>query len=26
VHILNMKADVTMDTIKNGQPSFAMIG
>jgi hypothetical protein len=26
VHILNTKADVPKDIIKNGQPSFAMIG
>ena len=26
VHILNTKADIATDAIKNGQPSFAMIG
>ncbi len=25
-HRLNTKADMTIDAIKNGQPSFAMIG
>jgi hypothetical protein len=25
-HILNTNADITTDAIKNGQPSFAMIG
>jgi len=26
VHMLNMKTDKAIDIIKNGQPSFAMIG